>query len=237
MNENPTTHGPAEICRSKVLLVDDHPIVLEGLAVLLNREADLHVEWTASTGAEGLKLCEQHAPDLAIVDVSLPDMSGMELVRAMRERRSPMPILVMSMHDEAIYAERAIRAGARGYIMKQTAAKHIVQAIRRILSGDTYLSKSIVSSLVDRLSSGKAGGRPSSFAGLSDRELEVFQLIGMGLTKAQIADKLGRSANTVEAHRASIKRKLNVASSAALARVAFLYNENGPRMEHDVAAP
>jgi len=219
----PEAHGVENI--TKLLVVDFHPIVLEGLRALFHREGNLRVEWTATRAREAIEICALHSPDMCIVDIFLPDGSGIELVRAMHERRSAMPILVMSMRDEALYAERAIRAGARGYITKQATAKQIVHAIHCIQNGEIYLSEAMQSSFINRLACGGDGSLASSFSSLSDRELEVFQLIGMGLTKAQIAEKLCRSANTVEAHRASVKRKLNVTSSAALARLAFLYSQ------------
>ena len=210
----------------RLLVVDDHPIVLEGLTQLLSREADLHVEWKAGGVAEAMAVCKSDTPDLAIVDLSLGDGSGLDLIRQMHVIRPLMPILVMSMHDETLYAERALRAGAQGYLMKQAAPKNIVGAIRSIRAGQIYLSEKVKSAMLDRVMAGGDGGVASAISRLSDHELEIFQLIGAGMKKAEMAARLRRSVNTVEAHRANIKKKLNVGSSAELARLAFLYTQN-----------
>jgi DNA-binding NarL/FixJ family response regulator len=216
----------AEESRLRILVVDDHPIVLEGLSQLLGREPDLRVEWTARGIAEAMAVCRQQAPDLAIVDLSLTDGSGMELIRQMHAHCPAVPILVMSMHDEALYADRALRAGAQGYLMKQTAPKCIISAIKRIRAGEIYLSEKIKATILDRAMAGGDGGVASAISRLSDHELEIFHLIGSGLKKAEIAARLKRSVNTVEAHRSNIKKKLNVSSGAELARLAFLYAQN-----------
>jgi DNA-binding NarL/FixJ family response regulator len=206
-----------------LLVVDDHPVVIEGLARLLRREEDLSVEWVAFTLAEAVQICQAHTPDLAIVDLSLGDGSGLDLIKLMHARFPDMPILVMSMHDASLYAERALRAGARGYITKQTAPQHVIEAVRRVRdSSDIYIS--------DTVSKGAApfdvrGNEPASRADLqylSDRELEVFNLIGKGLRKREIAEHLGLSVNTIETHRAGIKKKLRLRSATELARFAFL---------------
>jgi DNA-binding NarL/FixJ family response regulator len=212
--------------RLRILVVDDHPIVLEGMAQLLGREPNLKVEWMAHGIAEAMAVCKAHTPDLAIVDISLADGSGLELIRQMHQVLPALPILVMSMHDETLYADRALRAGAQGYLMKQTAPKCIIAAIEKILRGEIYLSEKIKAAMLDRVMAGGDGGVASAIARLSDHELEIFQLIGSGLKKAEIAARLRRSVNTVEAHRSNIKKKLNVGSSAELARLAFLYTQN-----------
>ncbi len=208
---------------TKILVVDDHPIVIEGLGQLINREHDLRVEWMALGIVEAMAICRAHLPDFAIVDISLIDGSGVELVRQMRAQRSSLPILVLSMHDETLYADRALRAGAQGYLMKHAAARNIVGAIRKIQSGEIYLSEKIKSAMLDRVFAGGDGAISGAISRLSDHELEIFQLIGSGMKKSEIAVRLNRSVNTVEAHRSNIKKKLNIGSSAELARVAFLY--------------
>ncbi len=210
----------------RILVVDDHPIVLEGLSLLLGRDPGLCVEWKAGSIAEAIAVCKVHAPDLATVDLSLRDGSGLELIRQMRELRPSMPILVVSMHDESLYADRAVRAGAQGYLMKQATLKHIVEAVRVIREGGIYLSEKIKSAMLSRAMAGDDGSLASAIGRLSDPELEIFQLIGSGLKKAEMAERLRRSANTVEAHRSNIKKKLKVSSSAELARLAFLYTQN-----------
>ncbi len=210
----------------RLLVVDDHPIVLEGLSQLLSREADLRVEWKAGSVAEAMAVCRAHTPDMAVVDLSLGDGSGLDLIRQMHEVRPRMPVLVMSMHDETLYADRALRAGAQGYLMKQAAPKHIVTAIRVLRAGQIYLSEKIKTAMLDRVMAGGDGGVASAISNLSDHELEIFQLIGAGMKKAEMAARLRRSINTVEAHRSNIKKKLNCSSSAELARLAFLYTQN-----------
>jgi len=215
----------------RLLIVDDHPIVREGLANLLHRERDMHAEWQASSVAEASLICRIHGPDMAIVDISLGDGSGLELVSSMRASRPSMPILVMSMHDELLYADRALRAGARGYLMKDAAPRHIVAAIHRIMQGHIYLSDKAQSLLLERATGRGNNDAPVALAQLSDRELEVFQLIGQGLKKGAIALRLRRSVNTVEAHRANIKKKLRVRDAAELCKLAFLYTQPPPVLE------
>ena len=208
-----------------ILLVDDHPVVRLGLAALLNTEPDLRVEWEASSAGEALAVCESAAPDMAIVDISLGEESGLELIAKLAHLRPAMQILAMSMHDESVYAERALRAGAMGYVMKHSASKQIVAALRRIREGEIHLSEKMRSRLRAGTVAGSAATAGSGMAHLSDRELEVFRLIGLGLTKGELAHRLMLSVNTVETHRGHLKKKLNVGSSAELARLAILYFE------------
>jgi len=210
----------------RLLIVDDHPVVREGLSHLLNREAELRVEWQASSTEEALQICRAHAPDMAIVDLSLGDESGLDLIRALRAGNPELPILVMSVHDESLYADRVLQAGARGYLMKHMGPKHIVDAIRQVKNGHIYVSDKMQWQLLERAAANVGGAARTALSQLSDRELEVFQLIGQGLKKGAIATRLRRSVNTIEAHRASIKRKLNVSDAAQLAKLAFLYFEN-----------
>ena len=206
--------------RTRLLLVDDHPIVLEGLAQLLRHEADLDVQWIAANVAEALDICRNEVPDLSIVDISLGEDSGIELIRTMRTLCPDMPILVMSMHEESLYAPRALRAGARGYINKQMAPRHVVAAIRQVRDGEIYLS---AASRNPQAGNSTDPATLSVLSRLSDRELEVLQLIGKGMRKAEIAKRLGRSVNTVETHRSGIKKKLRFRSASELARFAFLH--------------
>ena len=208
-----------------ILLVDDHPIVRLGVSQLLELEPDLKVGWQASGAAEALALCKSAEPDMAIVDISLGEESGIELIRQLTRLRPAMLILAMSMHDESIYAERALRAGARGYVMKHTASKSIVEALRRIRAGEIYVSEAMRSRLMSRSIAGDRGRASSGLDLLSDRELEVFRLIGLGLKKSDLALRLKLSVNTIETHRASLKKKLKVSSSAELARLAILHVE------------
>ena len=208
-----------------ILLVDDHPIVRLGIVQLLNLEPDLQVRWQASSVNEAVAACESDDPDMAIVDISLGQESGIELIKKLARQRPSMQILAMSMHDESVYAERALRAGAKGYVPKHSAAKNIVAALRRIREGEIYVSEEMRSRLVARAIDGKPGRRASDLGQLSDRELEVFRLIGLGLKKSELASRLKLSVNTIESHRVSLKKKLNVNSSSELARLAVLHLE------------
>ncbi|MGP1677560.1 MAG: response regulator [Burkholderiales bacterium] len=208
-----------------ILLVDDHPIVRLGVCQLLELEPDLRVKWQASSIAEALALCESAEPDMAIIDISLGGESGIELIRTLTRLRPAMQILAISMHDESLYAERALRAGAQGYVMKHSASKNIVAALRRILAGEVHVSDAIRARLESRGRAGELGQARSGLSPLSDRELEVFRLIGLGLKKSELAARLKVSVNTIESHRTRLKRKLKVSSSAELARLAVLHVE------------
>jgi DNA-binding NarL/FixJ family response regulator len=209
----------------KVFVVDDHPMVRERLAELIGQEVDLEVCGEAEDSITALQRIGQLQPDLAIVDITLKDTYGIELVKSLKEREAHIPVLVLSMHDEALYGERAIRAGARGYLNKE-ASKKIVTAIRTILAGDVYVSEKMKAAMLQKLSggnprAGSGGGAPTDV--LSDRELEVFQLLGQGLAVRQVAEMLFVSPKTVEAHREHIKEKLNFKTSAELLRYAIQY--------------
>lgn len=217
---------------ARILIVDDHPILRHGIAELVNREPDLRAVAEASAVAEALSMLERETIDLAIVDLSLEGGSGFELLRSLRQRHPAVRSLVLSMHDEQVYAERALRAGARGYIMKQEATKQIVPALRQIRSGDIYVSERMRQLAMAQWISPPGGARvpapPSPLGRLSDRELEVLRLIAEGLKTGEIALRLHRSVNTVEAHRASLKRKLGVITGAELARAAFQLMQSRP---------
>ncbi len=210
---------------SKILIVDDHPLMRKGLALSLNAEIDLTVCGQAASAEEALDALEELDPDLAIVDISLPGMSGLELIKHMQALRPEIRTLVVSRHDEALYAERAIRAGARGYVMKLEAGERIVKAVRRVLGGGIYVSEEIN----ERLLLGLAAGRPkmaeSPLELLSDRELEVFELTGRGRGTREIAERLYLSVKTVESYRARIKDKLNLKTAAELMQHAVQWVE------------
>lgn len=209
----------------KVLIVDDHPIVREGLAKLLGDERDLVVCGEAETACEGLEAVSRLRPDLAVVDISLAGRTGLELIKDIRARFPQVPVLVMSMHEELIYAERALRAGARGYIMKQQGGKVLVQAIRRVLEGQVYVSEKISAHILDGLSDSRARGKRSAVELLTEREFEVLQLIGQGLSTREIAGHLHVSVKTVEVHRVHIKEKLHLREGAALVRYAMSWED------------
>ncbi|MEP0547542.1 MAG: response regulator transcription factor [Rhodothermales bacterium] len=204
----------------RLLVVDDHPIVRHGLVQLLEQEQGFEVAAQAGTAAEALRLAEQGGYDLAIIDVSLQGVSGLELVKQIRERGVETPILMMSMHDEAFYAERALRAGAQGYVMKQRATADISAAIDRVLGGDLYLSDNLSDKLVRQAITGESGPDSAGVAQLSDRELEVLQLLGQGVPTREVADRLNLSVKTIESYRANIKRKLELNNATELMQYA-----------------
>ncbi|HSI35220.1 MAG: response regulator [Phycisphaerae bacterium] len=209
--------------KAKVLLVDDHPIVRQGLGQLINEEPDLQIAGEAEDFQEALAALDAVQPDVAIVDISLKDRSGIELIKEIKAKRPELPILVLSMHDESLHAERVLRAGAKGYIMKQEATEQVMGAIRKVLRGEVYLSDKMASRMVNRLVSGPQNVGGSPIERLSDREFEVFQMIGHGVGPSEIAEKLGLSVKTVETHRERIKEKLNLASGSELIRYAMQY--------------
>ncbi len=200
----------------RIFLVDDHPVVRQGLARLLAEGGGMCVCGEAESAAEALARIQDADPDLAIVDISLKDSSGIELIKDLRVRHPDLPVLVISMHDESFYAERVLRAGARGYVRKEEAADTILDAIGRVLGGDIFLSESVASEMLSVFVGGPREGSQSSVDRLSDRELEVFEMIGHGLQTRTIADKLHLSVKTVETHRANIKRKLGLDDATAL---------------------
>jgi len=218
-----TTTPPPIVGKAKVLLVDDHPIVRQGLGQLINEEPDLAICGEAEDFQQALIALDQVKPDVAIVDISLKDRSGIELIKEIRARKPELPILVLSMHDESLHAERVLRAGAKGYIMKQEATEQVMNAIRKVLRGEVYLSEKMSSRMVNRLVSGPQNVGGSPIERLSDREFEVFQMIGHGVGPSEIAEKLGLSVKTVETHRERIKEKLNLASGSELIRYAMQY--------------
>lgn len=205
---------------TRILIVDDHPAIREGLVTRIAREPDLHVCGEAADIPEALKLLESHHPEVAVVDISLKTGNGIDLIRRIKARQEETRILVWSMFPESLYAERALRAGAMGYVTKEYATGKIVEAIRAICDGRMYVSESIAGRLM-RSAVGNSEPAPASpVEALSDRELEVFELIGEGLTTAQIAERLHVSIHTIETHRQRIKTKLNLRTAAELGRAA-----------------
>lgn len=222
-----STPAPATSAVQKrcVLLVDDHPMVRHGLAHLINPQPDLQVSGEAATPEEALAAVEQHRPDLAIVDVGLGDADGLELVKVLKRRHAGLPVLVCSMHKESAYAERALRAGARGYVMKQESNATVLAAIRRVLSGDIHVSETVASKMLMKLVDPAAAGAEPGVQQLSDREFEVFRLIGRGFGPTEIARQLGVSVKTVETYREHIKKKLHLPNGRELTRAAMRHAE------------
>lgn len=210
---------------TNVVIVDDHPLMRKGLIMSLESESDIQICGQASNAEEALSLVEELEPDLVIVDISLPGMSGLELIKHMHAIRPNILTLVVSRHDESLYAERAIRAGARGYIMKLEAGRDMVKAVRRVLNGGIYVSEEINERLLMGLASGQDTVAQSPFEVLSDRELEVFELTGRGYGTREIAERLHLSVKTVESYRARIKNKLNLSSAAELMQHAVQWVE------------
>jgi DNA-binding NarL/FixJ family response regulator len=209
----------------KVLIVDDHPMMRQGLAQLIDNEPDLKVIAEADTGGQGLDIVVKEKLDLAVLDISLPDRNGLELIKDIRSVKPELPILIISMHDEALYAERVLRAGARGYIMKQEGGKKLLQAIRQVLTGQIYVSEKMSARILETFSGRKTEQSASPVARLSDREFEVFQLIGQGKGTKEIAQHLNLSVKTVEVHRAKIKEKLGLQTATDLVRYAVRWSE------------
>jgi len=208
-----------------VLIVDDHPMMRQGLAQLIDNELDLKVVAEADTGGQGLDIVVKQKLDLAVLDISLPDKNGLELIKDVRSVRPGLPILIVSMHDEALYAERVLRAGARGYIMKQEGGKKLLQAIRQVLNGQIYVSEKMSARILESFSGHRPEETASPVARLSDREFEVFQLIGQGKGTKEIAQHLNLSVKTVEVHRAKIKEKLSLVTATDLVRYAVRWAE------------
>jgi len=207
---------PVEDTRTRILLVDDHAVVRYGIAQLINRQADLVVCGEEEAASNALSAISKLKPDLVIADISLKDSSGLELMRNIKAQYSGLPVLVVSAHDESIYAEIAFRAGALGYLMKQEALDKIISAIRRVLSGNIYVSEALAAKMLQQQIRGKTDIQESPVKGLSDRELEVFQLIGQWKKTSEIAQELHLSVKTIEYYREQIKRKLNLKNSAEL---------------------
>ena len=217
---------PAKNKKVRILLVDDHPIMRRGLAELINLEKDLVVCAEADSIQTALELIKRHEPHVALVDLSLKNESGLELIKDIKARFPEVLILVLSMHDELFYAERVLRAGAKGYVMKQQATDLVLVAIRRILGGEVYLSDFMSSKVLRNFTGKKTEKAGSSVDQLSDRELEVFRLIGTGLGTRQIAERLSRSVKTVETYREHIKLKLDLKDSSELVQNAIQWSQS-----------
>jgi DNA-binding NarL/FixJ family response regulator len=214
------------VTKKRILVVDDHPIVRQGLTLMINREPDLLVCGEAEEATAALHVLASARPDLLIVDISLNGPDGIDLLKSVRLTHPTLPVLILSMHDESLYAERALRAGANGYIMKQEATENVLVAVRRILSGEIYVSDRIANQMLRHYVTGSGSLRNSSIADLSDRELEVFRLIGEGHGTRQIAEELHLSVKTVETYQAHIKEKLSLRSSRELMQHAIQWNMN-----------
>jgi DNA-binding NarL/FixJ family response regulator len=201
---------------TRIVIVDDHPLLRKGVGQLINNEKDLLVVGEAEDAAKALTAIETAKPDVALIDISLGGASGIELLKNIKARFPKLQVLVLSMHDESVYAHRALRAGASGYIMKQEATEKVLTALRKVLRGEVYLSDRLGARMLNTLVGGRSSTATSPIEALSDRELEVFSLIGQGHGTRPIAEKLHLSVKTIESHRAHIKEKLNLQTATEL---------------------
>ncbi len=218
----------APSARRRVLLVDDHPFMRAGLGQLIDCQPDLLVGGEAGNPAEALQALARQQPDLILTDLTMPGRSGLEFIKDLRAAHPAVPILVVSMHDEAVYAERALRAGARGYIMKEAGGENLLGAIRQVLRGEVYVSHKMSARILEAMSSRRPRGSSSPIEQLTDREFEVFQLIGQGKGTREIAAELHLSPKTVDVHRSHLKEKLGLRDATALIRHAVRWVETRP---------
>ncbi len=211
--------------KSKVLIVDDHPIFRMGMEELLNQEEDLEVCAVAENIASARKAMVDHDPDLAIVDITLAGDNGLDLVKEITAGKKPVRILVLSMHDESVWAERAIRAGAKGYLMKREASESVISALKHIVDGKIHVSANMMTLMLDKFHVKPDSAGAPTVELLTDRELEVFRLIGAGLATREVADRMTLSTKTIGTYRDRIKQKLCIKTSAELSRRAVLWTE------------
>ncbi len=217
-------HGPVDIW-----IVDDHPIVRQGLTQLVQQDPDLTVGRDLGSAKETLGALREALPDLLVIDLSLQDVNGLELMKQIKAQWPTLPMLALSMHDETLYAERALRAGALGYIMKQEGTEKLVTAIRTVLRGELYVSEAMARRMLGRVVSGRPDTRGSPLDALSDRELEIFELVGRGLSTRAIAERLHVSVKTVESHRDHIKAKLQLNNAIELVQHATQWALDEPQ--------
>jgi DNA-binding NarL/FixJ family response regulator len=207
--------------RKRILLVDDHPITRDGLTQLINHEPDLIVCGEFDNASQAFTAIESRKPDLVLTDITMPGKSGLELIKDIQALKQGTPVLVMSMHDETIFAERVLRAGGHGYIMKSEGGEKLLQAIRHVLQGDIYVSEKITGKFLGSLAAGSMEGNRAEIECLSDREFEVFRSVGQGLTTGEISERLHISPKTVDTHRAHIKDKLQLRTMPELSKYAI----------------
>jgi len=210
------TSNAAKATKRRILLVDDHPMTREGLAANINRQTDLEVCGEASNPAEAMTALSKFTPDLIVTDMTMPGRSGVEFVKDVHAMLPDLPILVLSMHNEMLYAERVLRAGARGYLMKDAGSAKLLEVIRLVLSGQSYVSQQMSARLLDAVTGRRPRGSTSPIEKLSDREFEVFRLLGSGKSTKEVARALNLSQKTVDVHRGRIKEKLQLKDAASL---------------------
>lgn len=223
--------GKPTVKKTRVLIVDDHPVTRAGLVHVINHQPDLTVCGEAESAAQALDILDSSRPDLLLIDITLPGKSGLELIKDVKAMQPELLMLVVSMHDESLYADRVLRAGARGYIMKHEGGEKLMEAIRHVLRGKIYVSESMSAHILEIFSGGQTRLDRSSIEKLSDREFEVFESMGEGLSSQQIAKKLHLSAKTVDAHRANIKTKLSIKTTAELISYAARWTSHQAQKE------
>jgi len=223
-----TTESKTSSKKKQVLLVEDHPIVRHGLRVLIDDEVDLAVCGEAASVREAMPLVRELQPDVAVIDIALGDGNGLDLIRSIHDASPQISLLALSMHDEAVYGERALRAGAKGYIMKKEAMEKLLIAIRRVLGGELYVSEQMASRLVNKLVSPEGAKGEPTVEALSEREFQVFRLIADGIGPSEIAQRLSVSVKTIETHREHIKEKLGLKTGTELTRFALQWSMNAP---------
>jgi two-component system, NarL family, response regulator NreC len=209
--------------RRRLMIVDDHPIVRHGIAQLLAQERDLVCDLHADSADQALQMLRTHKVDLVIADISMPGLSGLDLTRRIQATWPQIPVLVLSMHEDAIYAERAVAAGARGYLNKQGATERLVDAVRRLLHGGVYFAPAIEQRMLSGLRGQPVAAPPSALAGLTEREFEVLQMLAQGLSSAEMGERINRSVKSIETYRASLRLKLGAKTVADLTRLAIEY--------------
>nr|NJM04376.1 response regulator transcription factor [Desulfobacula sp.] len=214
--------------KKQICIIDDHPVFRKGLAQLINEEQDLEVTGEAGTVEAAIRMISESRPDLAVIDLTLKDQSGLELIDYLTRHFTGLPMLVVSMHDESLYAERVLRAGAMGYITKQEMADNVVAAIRQVLKGKRYVSADMVDLLLGRLSMATPEQGQNPVAALSGREFEVFRMMGRGLKRREMAEQLHLSVKTIGTYRESIKKKLGLKSAAQLMKHAVAFTQKKP---------
>ena len=207
------------MAKKQIFIVDDHAVVRHGLSSLINDQPDMEVCGMAGSASEALDLVEKSPPDLVVSDLTLPDRNGLELIKDLKALAPDLPILMMSMHDELLYAERVLKAGGRGYLMKEQ-SENVVPAIRQILRGEPYVSAAVTTHFLEAIAGGDTQHYSFPLKRLTDRELEVFELIGQGKATDEISTQLNISPRTVDAHRTHIREKLGLADSNAVLRYA-----------------
>jgi DNA-binding NarL/FixJ family response regulator len=223
------TSAASQTVKHRILLVDDHPMTREGLTANINRQSDLEVCGEANTPAEAMSALSKLKPDLMLTDMTMPGRSGVEFLKDVHAMMPSLPILVLSMHDEMLFAERALRAGARGYLMKDAGSAKVLEVIRLILNGQSYVSPGMSARLLDAVTGRRPRGSTSPIEKLSDREFEVFRLLGCGKTTKEVAEMLNLSPKTVDVHRGRIKEKLQLKDATTLLHHAVRWVET----QHD----